>query len=137
MILRSCNLGDCVLMDQWDPNGEMWVGDKLEWLTKRMSDSVHHRLYVGEIGLPSQPVAWGQIKLEFEYCTLAWFVAPIYRSAGFGARMGQLLALMCAGRSIRARINANRPYSERIAISLGMVPEGGLLETGEKWWVRR
>jgi len=138
MILRSCTLADCTLMAAWDPHDEMWVGNKLEWLQARLSDPSHH-VYVGYMYANwsvCDPVAWGQIKVERDYCTLAWFVGPDYRRVGFGTQMAQLLATMSA-RPIRARINANRPYSERIAVRLGMLPESGLLDTGEKWWVRR
>jgi len=133
MILRSCTLADSLLMDEWDPHGEMWVGDKLEWLQARVNDDSHY-MYVGEYF--GDLITWGQIKVEKDYCTLAWFTAPNFRRMGLGTRTAQILASMC-DKPIRARINANRPYSERIAVRLGMLPESGLLDTGEKWWVRR
>ena len=132
MILRSCTMADLSLLEEWDPNGEMWVGDKHEWLANRVGDrSVY--MFIGEFEVAQNPVAWGAIKVERGF-TLSWFAAPLYRQIGNGTKIAQLMAQMVRP-PIRAKINANRPYSERIAIRLGMRPAGGLLETGEKWWV--
>ena len=140
MILRSCTMGDLSLLEEWDANGEMWVGDKQAWLAKRIDDGSYCMFIGGRTmfnGSQPQfiiPVGWGGIKLEADYSVLSWFIAPAYRHSGNGIQLAELLAKMVDA-PFKAKINANRPYSERIAIRLGMRPEGGLLETGEKWWV--
>jgi len=138
MILRSCTMADLSLLEEWDPTGEMWVGDKREWLEKRVNDNAYY-MFIGDINALSTPytrvpATWGAIKVEPEYFVLSWFTAPKYRNRGYAIKMAELLARMVSP-PCKAKINANRPYSERIAIRLGMRPEGGLLETGEKWWV--
>lgn len=131
MILRSCTMNDLTLLERWDPRGEMWPGDKQRYLKARVS-ARDFRMYIGEHG--PRAVAWGQIKIERRSYVLSWFVSPLCRRRGFGLQMSTLLALM-AGRPARARINTDRPYSERLAIRIGMVTDGKLLISGEKWWV--
>jgi len=136
MILRSCTTLDLALLEAWDPDGEMWVGDKSEWLAKRIVDK-SMCMFIGESTVGRNAFAWGSIKLESDCFILSWFVAPLFRNGGRGTEMARMLVAMVEGGygPIRAKINTNRPYSERIAIRLGMVTDGGLLETGEKWWV--
>jgi len=138
VILRTCTLQDAPLLEAWDPEGEMWVGDKTEFLADRVGDR-NLCMLVGENAVGRYPLAWGAIKLEPDCFVLAWFVAPLFRRSGRGLKLARMLVDMVEDSygPIKARINANRPYSERIAVRLGMVPEGGLLETGEKWWVLR
>lgn len=138
MILRTCTMGDLSLLEQWDPTGEMWVGDKVGWLHDRVSDK-NICMLVGESTLDRRPLAWGAIQITTEFFVLSWFVAPPHRRCGLGLKMAQMLASMVEDGygPVKAKINTSRPYSERIAIRLGMVTEGGLLETGEKWWVMR
>lgn len=129
MILRSFEPMDMKLLKEWDPQHDMWLKDYVPL----MDGSA--RIFIGEIGYPFHPVAWGQIKWDqYEY-VLSWFVAPAYRKRGLGKALAKSMADM-VDRPIKAKINVNRPVSERVAIGIGMVP-WKLLPTNEKWWRRK
>ena len=112
MILRSCTMADLSLLEEWDPTGEMWVGDKREWLEKRVNDNAYY-MFIGDINALSTPytrvpATWGAIKVEPEYFVLSWFTAPKYRNRGYAIKMAELLARMVSP-PCKAKSNANRP----------------------------
>lgn len=125
MVLRTCTPDDLALLREWDPYHQMWAKEYV------VPTQIEYRTYIGERDYPFKPMAWGQIKFDHEEYILSWFVETSYRRLGFGTKMAKLLADM-AGRPIKAKINIHRPYSERIAINIGLVP--GHMHGEEKWW---